>query len=100
MKERVTFVHAQGVDVDPGLLKVDANQLDGPSVKAARENRLTVEVAELPPELAGLLHAYRDISIRWASPLTYDTVEPFTSRLSPGLHVFSTPASENTGHNQ
>ncbi|KIE00304.1 protein pbn1, partial [Metarhizium majus ARSEF 297] len=100
MKERVTFVHAQGVDVDPGLLKVDANQLDGPSVKAARENRLTVEVAELPPELAGLLQAYRDISIRWASPLTYDTVEPFTSRLSPGLHVFSTPASENAGHDQ
>ncbi|KAG8415042.1 protease B nonderepressible form [Metarhizium acridum] len=100
MKERVTFVHAQGVDVDPGLLKVDANQLDGPSVRAARENRLTVEVAELPSELAGLLQAYRDISVRWASPLTYDTVEPFTSRLSPGLHVFSTPASENAGHEQ
>ena len=100
MKERITFVHAQGAHVDAELLKVNANQLHGPSVKAARENRLTVEVAELPSELASLLQSFRDISIRWASPSTYDTIEPFTSRLSPGLHVFFTPTIDNAGHDQ
>ncbi|OAA44813.1 protein pbn1 [Metarhizium rileyi] len=100
MKERITFVHPQGIEVDPELLEVNANHLQGPSVKTIRETRLTVGVDELPTGLASLLQQYRDISIRWASPFTYDTVEPFTSRLSPGLHVFFTPTGENAEHDQ
>ncbi|KHO00781.1 protein pbn1 [Metarhizium album ARSEF 1941] len=98
MKERITFFLAQGADVDPDILTISADQFHGPSVKAARENRLTVEAAELPPELARLLHSHRDVSIRWASELAHDAIEPFVSRLSPGLHVFSTPATDNAGH--
>lgn len=95
MRERITFVHPQGADIDPKLLKVTKTEFQGPSVKTTREDRLTIGLDALPSELASLLQGYRDLNIRWASPLTYDTIEPFTSRLSPGLHVFYTPVGKN-----
>ncbi|PNY23460.1 Uncharacterized protein TCAP_06602 [Tolypocladium capitatum] len=97
MRERVTFVHPPGAQLDPKALSIQQAGLLGPSVESAREDRLTVALHHLPPELAGLLQAYRDLHLRWSSPFKYDTLEPFSSRLSPGLHVFYAP-SEDAAH--
>ena len=91
MRERITFVHPRGVDVDPDALSVKPTELSGPSIEASREDRLSLGVEELPTELASLLSDYRDLSIRWASPSTFDTEEPLASRVPPGLHVSFTP---------
>lgn len=97
MRERVTFVHPQDAELDPTALSIQQAGLLGPSIESTREDRLTIPLDELPLELAGLLQAYRELHLRWSSPLAYDTLEPFSSRLSPGLHVLFTP-SKNGAH--
>ncbi|KAK2592526.1 protease B nonderepressible form [Conoideocrella luteorostrata] len=93
MRERITFVHPQGADVDPKSLKISKSELHGPLVQTVRENRLTIALNELPPDVASLLPRFQEINLRWASSLTYDTIEPFSSRISPGLHISYTLSS-------
>jgi hypothetical protein len=100
MKERITFVHPQGADIDPKLINVKPTELQGPSVKTSREDRLTLSLEEVPARFVSVLQEYQHLSIRWNSPYSYDTIEPFTSRLSPGLHVLHTTASNNVEHSQ
>lgn len=94
MRERVTFVHPPGADVDPGAVELQQAGLLGPSTEAVREDRLTMALDELPLELGGLLGGYRELHVRWSNPRTYDTLEPFSSRMSPGLHVFYAPSDD------
>ncbi|ODA82605.1 hypothetical protein RJ55_01112 [Drechmeria coniospora] len=93
MRERVTFVQGPGADFDPTALSIKDSGLQGPNLEASRQDRLTFELDELPQGLAGLLKGYRELHLKWTSPLNYDTVDPFSSRTSPGLHVFCTPST-------
>ena len=92
MKERISFVHPQGADVDTKSLTIKKSELRGPTVETTRQDRLTATLEELPTELATFLKSCRELHIRWASPFSHDTLEPFASRLSPGLHVSHIPA--------
>lgn len=95
MRERITFLHPQGTGVDPAALDIQDAGLMGPHTEATREDRITLTLDELPSEVADLLQAgFRDLHVRWTSPLKYDTIEPFSSRLSPGLHVSYTPSRD------
>lgn len=87
MKERVTFVHAQGADLDPKLLKVSKDGLAGPAIKTTREDRLTIPLEELPPGIQQTLTQLSQLNVRWSSPRLYDTEEAFSARTSPGFHV-------------
>ncbi|PHH86944.1 hypothetical protein CDD83_9550 [Cordyceps sp. RAO-2017] len=98
MRERVAFVHAQGAHVEPEALKIQPAGLLGPSADAVRQDRFTVPVEELPVELASLLRGYHALHLRWTSPQQYSTLEPFSSRQSPGLHVLATPAADRSHH--
>ncbi|KUI58774.1 Protein pbn1 [Cytospora mali] len=51
MRQRVTFLHKPEDGIDPALLKVTDSSLTGPSLKAAREDRVTLALEELPEEL-------------------------------------------------
>ncbi|KAG5985390.1 hypothetical protein E4U55_003618 [Claviceps digitariae] len=93
MRERITFVHPPGADIDPASLEISQYELRGPSITTAREDRLTIALDELPTNLAKLLPRFRELSLRWASPLAYDSIEPFVSRTSPGLHLSYTLAN-------
>lgn len=99
MRERVTFVHPVGAWADDDELpEVRESGLLGPHLDTAREDRLTIPIDELPTDLKTTFQDFHHVSIRWASPLAYDTVEPFGSRLSPGLHVIYTPSDETQDH--
>lgn len=93
MRERITFVHPQGADVDPKSLKISQYELHGPSLETCLEDRLTIALNELPTGLSKLLPRFRELSFRWASPFAHDTIEPFVSRISPGLHISYTLAN-------
>ncbi|KAG5917852.1 hypothetical protein E4U42_007092 [Claviceps africana] len=93
MRERITFVHPTGADIDPASLQISQHELRGPLVTAAREDRLTIAIDELPADLAKLLPRFRELGLRWASPVAYDPIDPFVSRTSPGLHVSYTLAN-------
>lgn len=93
MRERITFVYPRGTDVDPDDLDVQPAGLVGPSAVSVRQDRLTFGLEELPLELANLLRGHHVVHVRWTSPRKYDTLDPFSSRQSPGLHVSYTPAA-------
>jgi hypothetical protein len=87
MRERITFVQLGGDGVDPAALELQHAKLSGPKIEAVREDRLTMALDELQPELAEVLQDYEEVHLRWASSSPYETVEPFASRLPPGLHL-------------
>lgn len=98
MRERVTFVH-KDQNLDPGALDIQETGLSGPQIETVRQDKLTIPLGELPQELTNLLKDYDSVHIRWASPLKLETLDPFASRISPGVHVYYTPAP-STSHEQ
>ena len=55
MRQRVTFIHKPGSAVNPGSLRISDTSLKGPNVEAAREDRITLALDELPSELHTIL---------------------------------------------
>lgn len=51
MKNRVTFIHSSHEVLEPGQLDVGAHSVRVRSLKAAREERLTISLDELPQEV-------------------------------------------------
>ncbi|RFU78135.1 hypothetical protein TARUN_4067 [Trichoderma arundinaceum] len=95
MRERITYFHPQDAGIDPSQLKIQDTQVQGPATEAVREHKITLTLPELPSELAGLLRDLEELHLRWATSASYNTLEPFSSRLSPGLHVSYTPLKED-----
>lgn len=92
MKERVTFVHPPGGEIDPKLLELQSTGLLGPDINTMREDRLTVPLEEIPTKFSEVLRQFASLQVRWSSPTQQNTISPFSSRISPGLHVSYTPA--------
>ena len=90
MRQRITFVQEPQDSLDPKLLHVESSSIATEDLKAAREDRITLSLDELPQELYLLLKASHELHIRWSSSRSYKTIAPLVSRLSPGLHVFWT----------
>ncbi|MCJ1382925.1 protease B nonderepressible form [Xylographa soralifera] len=91
MRERITFVHGAEDDFDPSQLEVHNDSLYIKSLKAAREDRITFSIEELPQEIWRVLKQCHELHIRWTSSLPYASVSPFNARVSPGFHLFYTP---------
>ncbi|KAK8056609.1 hypothetical protein PG993_001836 [Apiospora rasikravindrae] len=94
MRQRTTFLHRNEDAIDPASLKVSGRTLSGPNIRAVREDRFTLGLDELPAELQELLRLSQELYIRWTSPMPYQAMGPWSSRLSPGLHVFYTPQAD------
>ncbi|KAL7913384.1 cytochrome P450 [Trichoderma velutinum] len=94
-RERITYFSPQDADMDPTQLEINDAKVQGPAVKAVREHKITLTLPELPSEIAGLLRDLDQLHLRWATPAWYNTLEPFSSRISPGLHVSYTPIKED-----
>lgn len=97
MRERITLVHpgeTSGFDSD--AVKAQSGGLSSPNFQTAREDRLTIPLDQLPPEVRKVIRHFSDLNLRWTSPWAFETLNPFASRLSsPGLHVAYTPVSAN-----
>ena len=87
MRERITFIHSPEDGVDPAELVLESARLTAPAIEAAREDRLTATLEELPSQVFRLLQDFRTLRLRWVSTQPYQTLEPYAARLSPGLHV-------------
>lgn len=91
MRQRTTFLQSTADVLDPSRLKISADEISGPKLHAARHDKLTFTVDELPQELYRILKASREFRVRWSSFSPYQTSVPVSSRLPPGLHVFYAP---------
>jgi hypothetical protein len=96
MRERVTVVHSPETGIAPEDLHLDAAGLKAPPLEAVREHRLTLTLDDLPADIAQALQGLKRLYVRWATSQTYNTLDPFASRLSPGLHVSFTPLEGHT----
>ncbi|KUM59026.1 hypothetical protein ACN42_g8108 [Penicillium freii] len=91
MKRRITFVQRVDAGFDPQQAVLTASSLSVRGLDAAREDRITVGLDELPEELRAVLEQSHELHLRWASERSFDAAVPFSSRVSPGLHVHYTP---------
>ena len=96
MRQRITFLQEPQDSLDPKLLSVTSTSISTKELKAAREDRITLGLDELPQELYQLLKGSHELHIRWTSPRSFETIAPLVSRLSPGLHVFYTVAQRKS----
>lgn len=97
MRERIAYVHPPDTEIDPDALQIDSSGLKAPSLEAVRQDRLTLGLDELPLEVAQVLREdLLELHLRWAGSRAYKTLDPFSSRVSPGLHVFYTPVDDST----
>jgi hypothetical protein len=94
MRRRTTYITHPSLAVNPADIQVRGNQLLLGGLKAAREERLTFGLEELPKEIAEYLQSCHEVHARWASESAYNTTNPFTSRTSPGLHIQYTPLDD------
>ncbi|CAG8212654.1 unnamed protein product [Penicillium salamii] len=91
MKRRITFVQRIDAGFNPQQVTLTPSSLSVRGLDAAREDRITVELDQLPEQLRAILEQSRGLHLRWASERPYDALAPFASRVSPGLHVHYTP---------
>lgn len=88
VRERIAFVHrGEGSGLDPEAIRSHDGQLTVPSFEAVREDRLTIQLEDLPAEVVTHIKAFSSLHLRWTSPWPYRTLDPFASRSPPGLHV-------------
>ncbi|KAI1573798.1 PIG-X domain containing protein [Pyrenophora tritici-repentis] len=97
MKQRITYVVHKPEEFTPEQIEITQDEL-GPrfalkNVQAAKEHRITLGLDELPSNIGNIFQQWHELHVRWASPKPHAGIPPFTSRVSPGLHVFFTPLS-------
>ncbi|ELR03453.1 hypothetical protein GMDG_06186 [Pseudogymnoascus destructans 20631-21] len=94
MRQRITFVHEPQDGIDPKSIGIHTNTLSVSGLKAAREDHITLSLDELPQDLRVALSQTKELHIRYVTPASYESIPPFNSQLSPGLHVYYTPKTE------
>ncbi|KZM19512.1 protease B nonderepressible form [Ascochyta rabiei] len=103
MKQRITYVVTEPESFNPEQISVqkgvngnaDIFKLNG--VNAAKEHRITLgldELSQTPIDIKNLKQ-WHELHIRWTSEVPYSLTPPFTSRVSPGLHIFFTPSGDS-----
>ncbi|KAJ4303077.1 protease B nonderepressible form [Kalmusia sp. IMI 367209] len=91
MKQRITYLVKDPDSFTPEKLNVKDGSLTLNGVEAVKEHRLTFSLDELPAVLKKSLRQWHELHIKWASPEPHTAIPPFTSRVTPGLHVFFEP---------
>ncbi|KAF2012773.1 PIG-X-domain-containing protein, partial [Aaosphaeria arxii CBS 175.79] len=99
MKQRITYIVPNPDEFNPELLEVKGDSMSLSKVKAAKEHRVTFGLSELPQEISKAFEQLHEFHLKWSSNEPYESVTPFTSRVSPGLHIFYTPSKDHPDAN-
>jgi hypothetical protein len=94
MRQRITLLHKPEDAIDPKSIKLADNSLALSGLKAAREDRITLSLEELyerAREIYYVLKESHQLHIRYVNKISYESIPPLVSRVSPGLHVYFTP---------
>ncbi|KAL2801623.1 PIG-X [Aspergillus granulosus] len=97
MRRRITYIQPQHAPFDPSQTTLTPNTLSISNLSAVREERITLGFDELSGELWQVLKQCHQVHVRWARREQYDAISPFSSRVSPGLHVFYSPIPSSGG---
>ncbi|GLI79425.1 protease B nonderepressible form [Penicillium ochrochloron] len=95
MKRRVTYVQHPETPFEPHQASLSSTTVSVRDLDAAREDRITFGLEDLPEELRAVLEQSHELRLRWATERSFDAIAPFASRISPGLHVHYTPLASD-----
>ncbi|CAI7676755.1 unnamed protein product [Penicillium pancosmium] len=87
MKRRITFIQPLGAPFEPDQAVLSSSNLAIRGLDAARHDRITLGLDDLPEELRNVLESSHALHLRWAAEEHFDAIAPFSSRVSPGLHA-------------
>ncbi|KAJ5378727.1 hypothetical protein N7509_011846 [Penicillium cosmopolitanum] len=90
MKRRTTLIQPLGAPFEPDQAVLSSSNLAIRGLDAARHDRITLGLDDLPEELRNVLESSHELHLRWAAEEHFDAIAPFSSRVSPGLHVHYT----------
>ncbi|KAJ5986488.1 hypothetical protein N7451_010853 [Penicillium sp. IBT 35674x] len=93
MKRRITYIQRPEAPFAPEQVSLLSNSVQIQGLDAAREDRITFDLDNLPEELRAVCRQSQELHIRWATERPFDAIAPFASRVSPGLHVHYTPVT-------
>ncbi|KAF7846148.1 hypothetical protein BT93_L5129 [Corymbia citriodora subsp. variegata] len=91
MRRRSTFIHKPEHAINPDDIVIVNQTLHFSGLRAAREERFTFGINDLPDQVRDLLTRSGSIRIRWTSQHRYGPVSPFLARSAAGLFVEFTP---------
>lgn len=94
MRRRSTFILGPDIDYDPSEIKINGQHLSFAGLDAAREEKITIGLKELPNEIVQVLEKSHELHVRWVSQEQYQKSSPYLSSLTSGLHVHYTPLSD------
>lgn len=97
MKQRSTFLVRDPAYSHPSNFGLTPTSLRIKAVPAAREDRLTFGVDELPAELRTVLRQCAEVHVRWTSRSPYTSTSPYGARVPAGLSVFVVPHRHQQG---
>ncbi|KAJ6007690.1 hypothetical protein N7540_011666 [Penicillium herquei] len=80
MKRRITYIQRPDAPFEVQQAVLTSNSLTIHNLEAAREDRLTFDLDDLPDELRNVLQQSQDLRLRWATERPFDAIEPFASR--------------------
>ncbi|PYH98991.1 protein pbn1 [Aspergillus ellipticus CBS 707.79] len=87
MKIRITYLQPPSSPFSASQASLSASGLRIQDLDAAREERVTLDVADVPDEARNVLGEFQEIHLRWAREEEYGTVQPWGSRVGAGLHA-------------
>ncbi|KAF2669437.1 PIG-X-domain-containing protein [Microthyrium microscopicum] len=92
MRERVTYILRNPTGVfDPKQLEVKKDSFAVDGLDAIKEHQITLGFQEITAEIWRVLRNCHELHVRWSTAQAYETVSPYVSRVTPGLHVSYTP---------
>lgn len=100
MKQRTTFIVSDPIGTHPEKFSLTSGALNIKSLplSTVREDRFTLGFHELPSEIWGVLKQCQEVWLRWASGRGYQSVDPYSSRIPAGLHLFLSPIKGTTSY--
>jgi hypothetical protein len=96
MRQRITLLHKPEDAINPKSITITDNSLSLSGLEAAREDRITFSLEDLPQEISLALKQAHELHIRYVNRVSYKSISPLLSRLPPGLHVYYTPQRKSS----
>ncbi len=99
MRHRITYLHESHDGIDPKSIEFGTNQAAGDyiafeALKAAREDRYTLDPTELTTLAQDLLRTVDEFHIKYVSKRGAKTIPPLIAQVGPGLHVTYQPKTK------
>ena len=87
MRQRITFIHEPQDAIDPKAFHITKESLTLNGLRAAREDKITLNLDDIPEHIKDFLETARELHIKHVQPSSAKTLAPLDAQIASGLHV-------------